>query len=89
MKSYAQRADELKRQQVEEAAELRRRQRVVTEDFLREVGTEVVKIDDARSVLSSATAVGAPRTVIDALCKWIGDLEKAARNASLLMEEES
>ena len=87
MKPYAHRADELKRQQAQETEELRERQAKRTAMLLEEMTGDLSKLSSARGVLFTASALEAPRAVVDALCKWIGDLEKAARNVGLLTEE--
>ncbi len=84
MKPYGQRVVELKWQQVEERQALFRRQ----SNAMLELETiDLTRLAGARDILCSASGLNAPRAVIDALCRWIGDLEKAARNAGLLTEE--
>ena len=43
----------------------------------------------ARALLLNADRLNAPRHVIDALCRWIAEIETTARNAGLIGEDET
>ena len=43
----------------------------------------------AAAMLASAGRMEAPRYVVDALCRWIGEIETAARNVGLLGKKET